>query len=110
MTSSACHPALPAFAVFAGFLAAAGIPIYIFAPTFYAQNYGTGLTAIAAVLFWLRLLDAVQDPIKMKTAKPIQNLRSRPNRSDIQPNSGSCSASSRRNQNRTAAMAVNPVP
>ena len=63
MTSSACHPALPAFAVFAGFLAAAGIPIYIFAPTFYAQNYGTGLTAIAAVLFWLRLLDAVQDPL-----------------------------------------------
>ncbi len=63
MTSSACHPALPAFAVFAGFLAAAGIPIYIFAPTFYAQNYRTGLTAIAAVLFWLRLLDAVQDPL-----------------------------------------------
>ena len=63
MTASASHPALPAFAVFAGFLAAAGIPIYIFAPTFYAQNYGTGLTAIAAVLFWLRLLDAVQDPL-----------------------------------------------
>ena len=63
MTSRSSRPALPAFAVFAGFLAAAGIPIYILAPTFYAQNYGTGLTAIAAVLFWLRLLDAVQDPV-----------------------------------------------
>jgi GPH family glycoside/pentoside/hexuronide:cation symporter len=63
MTASATRPFLPAFAVFAGFLAAAGIPIYIFAPSFYAQNYGTGLTAIAAVLFWLRLLDAVQDPL-----------------------------------------------
>ena len=63
MTANASQPALPAFAVFSGFLAAAGIPIYIFAPSFYAQNYGTGLTAIAAVLFWLRLLDAVQDPL-----------------------------------------------
>ena len=55
------HP--PAFAVFGGMLAAAGIPIYIFAPTFYAENYGVGLTSIAAVLFWLRLIDAVQDPV-----------------------------------------------
>lgn len=53
----------PAFAVFGGMLAAAGIPIYIFAPTFYAENYGVGLTSIAAVLFWLRLIDAVQDPV-----------------------------------------------
>ena len=54
---------LPSFALFGGFLAAAGLPIYIFAPIFYAENYGVGLTAIAAVLFWLRLLDAVQDPL-----------------------------------------------
>ena len=53
----------PAFALFGGMLAAAGIPIYIFAPTFYAENYGLGLTSIAAVLFWLRLVDAVQDPV-----------------------------------------------
>ena len=38
MTASASQPALPAFAVFAGFLAAAGIPNYIFAPGFYAQS------------------------------------------------------------------------
>ena len=52
-----------AFAVFGGMLAAAGLPIYIFAPTFYAENYGVGLTSIAAVLFWLRLVDAIQDPM-----------------------------------------------
>ena len=57
------QPSLPSFALFGGFLAAAGLPIYIFAPTFYAENYGVGLTAIAAALFWLRLLDAVQDPL-----------------------------------------------
>ena len=56
-------PSLPSFAFFGGFLAAAGLPIYIFAPTFYAENYGVGLTAIAAVLFWLRLIDAIQDPL-----------------------------------------------
>ena len=61
--STAPRPSLPSFALFGGFLAAAGLPIYIFAPTFYAENYGVGLTAIAAVLFWLRLLDAVQDPL-----------------------------------------------
>jgi len=57
------QPSLPSFALFGGFLAAAGLPIYIFAPTFYAENYGVGLTAMAAALFWLRLLDAVQDPL-----------------------------------------------
>ena len=57
------RPSLPSFAFFGGFLAAAGLPIYIFAPTFYAENYGVGLTAIAAVLFWLRLIDAIQDPL-----------------------------------------------
>ena len=61
--STAPRHSLPSFALFGGFLAAAGLPIYIFAPTFYAENYGVGLTAIAAVLFWLRLLDAVQDPL-----------------------------------------------
>ena len=61
--STAQRPSLPSFALFGGFLAAAGLPIYIFAPTFYAENYGVGLTAIAAVLFWLRLLDAAQDPL-----------------------------------------------
>lgn len=54
---------LPAWSVFGGILAAAGLPIYIYAPPYYAQNFGVSLTGIAAVLFWLRLFDAVQDPV-----------------------------------------------
>ncbi len=53
---------LPAYTLFGGILAAAGLPIYIYAPPYYAETYGVSLTGIAAVLFWLRLFDAVQDP------------------------------------------------
>ena len=53
---------LPSFALFGGFLAFAGLPIYIYAPPFYAETYGVSLTGIAAVLFFLRLFDAIQDP------------------------------------------------
>ncbi len=54
---------LLAFSLFGGVVSAAGLPIYIYAPPYYAQNFGLTLTAIAAVLFWLRLFDAVQDPL-----------------------------------------------
>ncbi len=54
---------LGAFALFGAALAAAGLPIYIYAPPYYAENFGVSLTGIAAVLFWLRLFDAVQDPL-----------------------------------------------
>ncbi|MDG4650475.1 MFS transporter [Roseibacterium sp. SDUM158017] len=53
---------LPGYAVFAAMLSAAGLPIYIHAPAHYAANYGVGLTALAGILFVLRLLDVVQDP------------------------------------------------
>ncbi|MEO0487450.1 MAG: MFS transporter [Pseudomonadota bacterium] len=53
---------LPAYTLFGAILAAAGLPIYIYAPPFYAETYGVSLTGIAAVLFGLRLFDAVQDP------------------------------------------------
>ena len=53
---------LPSFAVFGGFLAFAGLPIYIYAPPFYAETYGVSLTGMAAGLFFLRLFDAIQDP------------------------------------------------
>lgn len=55
-------PSLPGYAVFAALLASAGLPIYIHAPKFYVDSYGVSLTALAAVLFGLRLLDVVQDP------------------------------------------------
>jgi GPH family glycoside/pentoside/hexuronide:cation symporter len=53
---------LPAWSVFAGLIAAAGLPIYIHAPKFYVDAYGVGLGALGAVLFGLRLVDVVQDP------------------------------------------------
>lgn len=53
---------LAPYAVFAGMLAMAGLPIYIHAPKFYVDEYGVSLAALGAVLFGLRLLDVVQDP------------------------------------------------
>ena len=54
---------LPAYAVFAATLAAAGLPIYIHAPKFFVDEYGVSLAALGAVLFGLRLFDVVQDPL-----------------------------------------------
>lgn len=62
MTAPARAPSLPGYAVLAATLAAAGLPIYIHAPKFYVDTYGVGLTALAGVLFALRLCDVVQDP------------------------------------------------
>ncbi len=53
---------LPAYALFAAMLAAAGLPIYIHAPKFYVDEYGVSLATLGAVLFGLRLFDVVQDP------------------------------------------------
>jgi len=53
---------LPAYAVFAGVLASAGLPIYIHAPKFFIDEYGVSLTSIAGILFFLRLFDVIQDP------------------------------------------------
>lgn len=55
-------PSRPGYAVFAAMLAAAGLPIYIHAPKVYVDEFGVGLTALAGVLFVLRLFDVVQDP------------------------------------------------
>lgn len=53
---------LGAYAVFAGVLSAAGLPIYIFAPYYYADTYGVSLVVLGNILFALRLIDGVQDP------------------------------------------------
>lgn len=53
----------PAWSVFGAVLAAAGLPIYIFAPKFYADSFGVSLAALGAILFALRLIDVVQDPL-----------------------------------------------
>ncbi|EPX77867.1 MFS transporter [Litoreibacter arenae] len=54
---------LAAYSLFAAVLSGAGLPIYIYAPKYYADTYGVSLAALAAVLFALRLFDVVQDPV-----------------------------------------------
>lgn len=44
-------------------LAAGTLPVYLFVPTFYAEELGLGLAAVGAVLFAARLLDVISDPI-----------------------------------------------
>jgi len=53
---------MPAYSGFAAVLSGAGLPIYIYAPKYYADTFGVSLTALGAVLFGLRLFDVVQDP------------------------------------------------
>lgn len=66
---------LPAYALFAGLLASAGLPIYIHAPKVYVDNYGVSLAALGTVLFGLRLLDVVQDPLLGRLAGRLQERR-----------------------------------
>lgn len=62
LTDRAKATGLPAWSLFAGLIAAAGLPIYIHAPKVYADDHGVSLAALGAALFGLRLLDVVQDP------------------------------------------------
>ena len=50
--------ALPALA-----LAMPTLPVYVYLPTFYAQNLGLGLAATGAALMAARILDVVTDPL-----------------------------------------------
>ena len=66
---------LGGYAVFAAVLAAAGLPIYIHAPKFYVDEYGVSLAALGTVLFFLRLLDVVQDPLLGKLAVMVRRFQ-----------------------------------
>ncbi len=66
---------LPSYALFAALLSAAGLPIYIHAPKFYVDEYGVSLAALGAVLFGLRLLDVVQDPLFGRWAERLRDHR-----------------------------------
>ncbi|WP_436398521.1 MFS transporter [Roseobacter sp. S98] len=66
---------LPAYSVFAALLSAAGLPIYIHAPKFYVDEYGVSLAALGAVLFGLRLLDVVQDPLLGRLSEFLRDRR-----------------------------------
>lgn len=66
---------LPAYALFAALLSAAGLPIYIHAPKFYVDEYGVSLAALGTVLFGLRLLDVVQDPLLGRLSEKLRHRR-----------------------------------
>ncbi|WP_101068368.1 MFS transporter [Roseovarius salinarum] len=68
-------PRLPSYALFAGLLAAAGLPLYIHAPKFYVDAYGVSLGALGGVLFVLRLADVVQDPLLGRLAERLRHRR-----------------------------------
>ena len=61
--TSAWAARLPAWSLMGAVISAAGLPIYIYAPKFYADNFGVSLASLAWVLFALRLFDMVQDPV-----------------------------------------------
>ncbi|MDE2648171.1 MAG: MFS transporter [Paracoccaceae bacterium] len=65
------------FSVFAAVLASAGLPIYMFGPKFFAESYGVSLTALATVLFILRLIDCIQDPFLGTLSSKLGNKRPR---------------------------------
>lgn len=44
-------------------LAFAGLPVYVHAPDFYAAELGVSITLIGSILLFLRIIDAVQDPL-----------------------------------------------
>ena len=66
---------LPAYALFAAFLASAGLPLYIHAPKFYVDEYNVSLSALGSALFVLRLLDVVQDPLLGRLADRMRAWR-----------------------------------
>jgi GPH family glycoside/pentoside/hexuronide:cation symporter len=53
---------LPAYSLFGAILSAAGLPIYLYAPKYYADSFGVSLAALGFLLFALRIIDFVQDP------------------------------------------------
>jgi GPH family glycoside/pentoside/hexuronide:cation symporter len=62
LASAAPARGLWPWSLFAATLAAAGLPLYIHAPAFYAETYHIGLGALGAVLGAIRFIDVVQDP------------------------------------------------
>ncbi len=63
------------YALMGGVLSAAGLPLYIHAPKVYADSYGVSLASLGAVLFGLRLLDVVQDPLLGRLASALKHRR-----------------------------------
>ncbi len=66
---------LAAYALFGAVLSGAGLPIYMYAPKFFADTYGVSLATLGAVLFGLRLFDVVQDPVLGWVAERLRGAR-----------------------------------
>ncbi|NCC21889.1 MAG: MFS transporter [Alphaproteobacteria bacterium] len=56
-------PEIIQYSVIALPLAFAGLPLYIHTPDFYAREIGLNLGVLGAILIFVRLVDAVQDPL-----------------------------------------------
>lgn len=75
--ASALSQRFPAYTGFAAVLSGAGLPIYIYAPKYYADTYGVSLATLGFVLGGLRFFDFIQDPIlgwvseRLRRAKAI---------------------------------------
>ncbi|ROT46550.1 MFS transporter [Pusillimonas sp. NJUB218] len=66
MTAREVHPA-PAAGFYYGALglplAFVALPLYVYMPAYYAEQFGTSLAALGAVLLFVRIFDAVTDPV-----------------------------------------------
>ncbi|GEM_PF-87793 len=63
MPQSLCGKSLLCYSILALPLAFIGLPLYIHAPDFYATDGGLSLAVIGFLVFIVRLLDALQDPL-----------------------------------------------
>ncbi len=62
-------------AAVAAMLAFAGLPLYIHAPRFYAEEMGVGLATLGAVLLGARTIDSLQDPLIGRLADRLPRRR-----------------------------------
>jgi glycoside/pentoside/hexuronide:cation symporter, GPH family len=69
--ATGCRPMRCSAAVLSG----AGLPIYMYAPKFFADTYGVSLATLGAVLFGLRLFDVVQDPFLGWVSERLKRAR-----------------------------------
>ena len=74
--TTAAPERLWSYALFAGAMSAAGVPLYLYAPKFYFDNYGVSLATLGLALFFLRLLDVVQDPLLGQLSARLTKSRS----------------------------------
>lgn len=55
--------ALMQYGILAMPIAFAGMPLYVHAPDYYATEFGVSLASIGFILLFLRMIDALQDPL-----------------------------------------------